>query len=273
MTSPIRYAAWVALAVSTACAPVFAQLHDNSEKQMTCSNGNQDGDRARHCDIREQNAPSIGRLAVDAGHNGGVSIKGWLQSGVLVRSRVEASGDTESAAAAMASQVTIDTSGGQVHANGPESANNSWWSVSFEIFVPQNSDLDLKTYNGGINISDVRGQIHFDAHNGGVNLKRVAGDVNGATVNGGINAELAGYSWDGRQLEVSTHNGGVTVAMPSTYSAHFKAETHNGGIQSDFPVTVTGNVKPHQIDTNIGSGGGLIHITTYNGQVRMKRTE
>jgi hypothetical protein len=261
------------LAVSLSGLPLLAQFHENSEKQMTCQNGNNDGDRARSCTIREVGLPSIGRLVVDAGRNGGATVKGWMRGDVLVRARIEASADTESAAAALVNQVSIDGSGGQVRAMGPESANNSWWSVSYEIFVPHTTDLDLKSYNGGLNIHDVRGQIHFDVHNGGVNLKRVGGDVTGATVNGGIQVELAGSMWDGRQLEVSTKNGGVTVAMPQNYSAHLQAETGNGGIQSDFPVTMDTNTRPRKLDHFLGAGGGLIHITTGNGSVRFKKAE
>jgi len=273
MKSALTSAAWIGLAVSTGGVPLLAQLQDNSEKQMTCENGGSDGQRARHCEIREQTLPAIGRLSLDAGQNGGATIKGWLRSDVLVRTRVEGSGDTEAAAALMASQVSIDSSGGQVRAIGPESVHDSWWSVSYEIFVPQTTDLNLKTHNGGMTISDVRGQIHFDVNNGGVRLKRVAGDVSGATVNGGIQVELTGAIWDGRQLEGSTRNGGVTVAMPSFYSAHIQAETGSGGIQSDFPVTLDGNVRPRRLDTNLGSGGPLIHVTTVNGSVKLKRAE
>ncbi len=273
MKSIFTGAAWIGLAVSMGGAPLLAQLQDNSEKQMTCSNGGNDGERARHCDMREQTVPAIGRLSLDAGQNGGVTVKGWLRSEMLVRARVEASGDTEAAAAALASQVSIDTSGGQVRATGPESANNSWWSVSYEIFVPQTTDLNLKTHNGGMTISDVRGQIHFDVNNGGVHLKRVAGDVSGATVNGGIQVELTGSIWDGRQLEVSTRNGGVTVAMPSYYSAHVQAETGSGRVQSDFPNTLENNLRSQHLDMNLGSGGPLIHITTGNGQIRLKHAE
>jgi hypothetical protein len=135
------------------------------------------------------------------------------------------------------------------------------------------ADLTLKTDNGGITISDVRGQIHFDGNNGGVHLKRLAGDVTGAIVNGGVQVELAGTIWDGRQLEVSTRNGGISVAMPSYYSAHIQAETQSGGVQSDFPVMLDGNVRPRQLDFNLGSGGPLIHITTTNGRVSLKRAE
>jgi len=273
MRSAFASAAWIGLALSTGGVPLLAQLQDNSEKQMTCQNGGSNGDRARHCEIREQASPAVGRLNVDAGRNGGATVKGWLRSEVLVRARVEASAETEAAAALLASQVLIDSSGGQVHATGPESADNSGWSVSYEIFVPQNTDLSLKTYNGGVTISDVRGQIRFDGHNGGVHLKRVAGDVAGATVNGGVQVELTGPMWDGRQLEVSTHNGGVDVAVPSYYSAHVQAETQSGGVQSDFPAGPEANARPRRLDFNLGSGGPLIHITTTNGHVRLKRAE
>ena len=272
MKSALTSAAWIALAASTAVIPLSAQLQDNTQKQMTCENGNYDGDRARHCEIREQTAASIGRLSLDAGQNGGATVKGWLGSEVLVRAKVESSADTQSAAAAIASQVTVDSAGGQVRATGPEVPNASW-SVSYEIFVPQNTDLTLKTYNGGMRISDVRGQIHFDVNNGGVRLTRVAGDVSGATVNGGIQVELAGSIWDGRQLEVSTHNGGVTLSVPSYYSAHVQAETGAGRIQSDFATVAESGARPRQLDMNLGSGGPLIHVTTVNGGVRVRRAE
>jgi DUF4097 and DUF4098 domain-containing protein YvlB len=247
-------------------------LHDNSEKQLTCQNGGYDNGQSHHCEIREQSLASIGRLSVDAGRNGGASVKGWLRNDVLVRARIEASGETEGAAAILASRVSVDSSGGEVRATGPESAGNSGWSVSFEIFVPQNSNLNLKSHNGGLTISDVRGQIHFEGNNGGVRLNRVAGDVTGATVNGGIQVELAGAAWDGRQLDVSTRNGGVTLLMPSQYSAHIQAETQMGGIHSDFPVAID-NARPRRLDFNLGSGGPLIHVATANGGVSLKRVE
>jgi DUF4097 and DUF4098 domain-containing protein YvlB len=106
-----------------------------------------------------------------------------------------------------------------------------------------------------------------------VHLKRVAGDVSGATVNGGVQVELAGAIWDGRQLDVSTRNGGVTIVMPAHYSAHVQAETTNGGIHSEFPLTMDNKAKPRRLDFNLGSGGPLIHIATENGGVSLKRVE
>jgi hypothetical protein len=258
--------------VSLAAGSVYGQMQDNHDKQMSCDHNRGNSDQARHCEIREQSFAGPGRLTVDGGVNGGASVKGWLRSDVLVRAQIEAWADDDAQASLLAGQVHVDMAGGQIRASGPESARHSGWSVSYEIFVPQTTDLNLKTHNGGISISDVRGRIEFDAVNGGVHLRRVAGDISGATVNGGLNVELVGNSWEGRQLEARTSNGGVTISMPEFYSAHIQTETVNGGIQSDFPITLHGNLRPRNLDFNVGSGGPLIHVTTTNGGVKLKKS-
>ncbi len=252
-------------------AAASGQMVNNQEKQLSCESRGYD-DRVRTCEMREQTTASVGLLNIDAGKNGGASIKGWSGGDVLVRTRVEAWADTDAEAKAISSQVLIDTSGGRVQARGPESANNSGWSISYEIFVPQSTNLSVTTVNGGINISDVRGSLHFSATNGGINLKRLAGEVDGSTVNGGVNIELAGATWQGNQIEVKTRNGGVSIAVPANFSAHFQTETVNGSLQSDFPLTMSGDLKSHNHDFTIGGGGPIIHVTTTNGGVKLKRT-
>ena len=255
--------------------PLFAQLQDNTDKQLKCDNNNNDRGRgARHCEIRETSMASIGRLSLDAGSNGGVTVKGWLRGDVLVRARIDAQAENEGAAANLASRVNIETAGGQVRPNGPEGGNNAWWSASFEIFVPQVQDLTVKTYNGGLNIQDINGQIRFEGMNGGVNLKRVMGDINGGTVNGGINIEMAGHTWNGRQMELKTTNGGVNLAMPANFSARIQAETGMGRISSDFPLPPSMNQsdRSNKMDFNVGAGGPPIHITTHNGGIHIKRS-
>ena len=260
--------ATAALAISAA----YCQMQDNREKKMTCNDNNWGGDRAHHCDIREQSFAGPGKLSVDGGVNGGATVKGWLRNDVLVRAKVESWGESDAQSRLLASQVRVDATGPEIRATGPESTgDNSGWSVSYEIFVPQTTDLELKAHNGGISISDVRGRLQFSAENGGVHLARVGGDISGSTVNGGLNVELAGSTFDGNQLEATTSNGGVTISMPENYSAHIRTETVNGGIRSDFPITMQGDLK-HNLDFNVGSGGALIHVATTNGGVRLKRS-
>jgi DUF4097 and DUF4098 domain-containing protein YvlB len=184
---------------------------------------------------------------------------------------VESWGNSDSDARATASQVYIDSSGGHVQARGPESVSNAGWSVSFEIFVPQATSLTVKTVNGGITVSDIRGSLHFEATNGGIHLSRLAGEIAGSTVNGGVNIELMGTTWDGNQIEVTTRNGGVNISLPENYSAHFRTETVNGALHSEFPLNLQSEPRSRNHDFSMGAGGPLIHVTTTNGGVKLKR--
>jgi DUF4097 and DUF4098 domain-containing protein YvlB len=246
------------------------QMRDNRDKELTCQGWGYGG-QVHHCDIREQSFASTGRIVADASRNGGVTIKGWLRNDVLVRSQVDVWADSDAEANARMSQIHIDTSSGQVSASGPAEVGRGGWAVSYEIFVPRVSSVEAKARNGGISVSDVEGTMHLETSNGGIHLARVAGDLTGETTNGGIHAELMGNTWYGRQLELSTKNGGIAVSMPDGYSAHVQAETVHGGIVSDFPMTVTGRIRPQNLDTTLGSGGPLIHLSTVNGGVSLKR--
>ncbi len=257
--------------ITLATVTAFAQT-----KSLSCDNNNNNGNdrQVKSCEMREQTIAYGGRLSVDGGTNGGVSIKGWDSASVLVRSRVDAWGADDNSAKMIASQVHVDWSAGQVKASGPESGErNQGWSVSYEVFVPRNADLSLQTHNGGISIADVRGNIQFNATNGGVNLKNLAGDVEGKTTNGGVNVTLSGNRWDGNKLDARTTNGGINISMPAAYNAHFETATVNGHLNANFDMTVHGNLSEisKKMSIDIGAGGPTIHVETTNGGVNVKK--
>lgn len=241
-------------------------------KSLTCNDDNNNGNRARSCEVREQTIAYGGLLTVDGKQNGGVSIKGWDNGSVLVRSKVESWADDEGTAKNISSQVHVNWSAGEISATGPEGLNNQGWSVSYEVFVPRNADLSLKAHNGGISISDVRGNIKFETTNGGVTLKNLAGDVEGTTKNGGVNVTLSGNRWDGTKLDARTTNGGVNINMPQNYSAHLETGTVNGHVNANFDVTLSGNLTEKTKKMNFDIGGGpTIHVETVNGGVNFKK--
>lgn len=255
------------------CLAAAAQMRDNQEKTLAC--GDRDGgDRHRVCEMKEFPLAASSRLEVDASPNGGIAIKGWLKPQILVRARVEAWGDTEAEARGSLSQVQVLTGGGQVRSSGPGAGlfGNQKYSVSYEVFVPQRTDLKLGTTNGGINVQDVKGFIALSTVNGGVNLSRVGGTVTGGTKNGGVNIDLEGSRWDGDKLDISTTNGGVNVKMADNYSAQLQVETRNGGIRSDFgSLVVKKGLMSRSLEGTVGSGGAPIKIETVNGGVRVTR--
>ena len=249
-------------------AMCLAPLALAQDKTMTCDDGDR-SQRGHYCEIREVSVPAGGQLDVDAGTNGGISIKGANRNDILVRSKVQAYRDDDAESRQVVAAVRVETSGGQVRATGPSSEQHGW-SVSYEIFVPQTTNLALRTHNGGIHIAGVTGHTQFQAVNGGVSLMGLSGSVEGHTANGGLHLELASDHWDGDRCDVSTTNGGVTIRIPSNYSAHLETGTVNGGVRIDFPVTVQGEINK-QIAVDLGAGGRLVRATTTNGGVRVEK--
>jgi DUF4097 and DUF4098 domain-containing protein YvlB len=235
-------------------------------KDLNC-NDNRDKGRPQNCLIKELTIPAGGAITVDGKKNGGVSVKGWDRGEVFVRAKIQTWADTEAETQALTGQISIESGGGRIQAEGPSTSGGSGWAVSFEVFVPHSSNLSLKTHNGGVSIADVRGQIEFEALNGGVSLKRLAGNVKGNTVNGGLSIELNGDRWDGEGLNVKTTNGGVSMSVPDNYSARLEASTVNGGMKVDF---LQGKVE-REVSVDIGSGGTTIRATTTNGGVTIRR--
>jgi hypothetical protein len=228
-----------------------------------------DHDNERYCEVREAVLPPSARVSVDAEPNGGIKVEGWDRGEIRVRAKVTANARSEADARAMASEVRIET-GPTIHAEGPETARRSHWSVSYQISVPRRSALSLRSHNGGISIADVDGEIEAETTNGGLSLSGLAGQVRGRTTNGGLTVRLAGTEWMGEGLDAQTTNGGVTLAVPEGYNAHLEASTVNGGMNIDFPVTVKGNLR-RSLSVDLGRGGRPIQIATTNGGVVVRR--
>jgi len=254
-----------------AASAAYAQ---EGESRLSCDDnqwgwGWRSGGRA--CEIRELTLAATGALSVDAGPNGGVAVIGEQRRDLQVRARVQAWGSDDAEAERIASEVTI-RSDGTLRASGPDQRGRSGWSVSYELLAPREIDLSLKTHNGGISVTDVRGELTLEALNGGISIEGVAGNVHGRTTNGGVTATLRGDAWEGEGLDLRTTNGGVRIRVPDDYSARLETRTVNGGIDIDFPVTVTGRIGK-EISTTLGDGGALVRAETTNGHVRVSRTD
>ena len=228
------------------------------------------GNKVSFRDLREMTVASTGSLAVDGGKNGGISVKGADRSDVLVRACVQTWGTSDEAAQSLAGSIKITTTG-TIRAHAPEEQQ---WSVSYQILVPRNTDLNLKAQNGGISIYGVRGRMEFETLNGGLHLSQVGGDVHGRTTNGGVHVDLSGTRWDGAGLDLITTNGGVHVNMADGYAANIETGTTNGGFHSSV-AGLSAPVKDEQnryqratrINTSLNGGGAQIRLITTNGGV------
>lgn len=269
MNKWLRRTAFILMLTGMASAIAFAK-DQGSKDSMQCRDNWQSDRLVSHCEIKEQTLASGGTLTVDARQNGGVSVKGWDRNEILMRARIQTAAPSQGEADELAKQIKIETAGAKIFASGPDNRRDYYWSVSYEIFVPRRTDLSLESHNGGISISDVRGNMEFNALNGGVSLRRVGGTVRGSTTNGGLMIELNGDRWDGEEMDVKTTNGGIMMSVPENYSAHLETGTVNGNLSIDFPVTVQGRIT-RELAVNLGSGGPTVRAMTTNGGVKIKR--
>lgn len=268
-----RFCALLSAIIVLGISVTFAQ--DKTDKRVKdtgfCSNYNYStGDnKESYKETREMTLPAGNILNVDGKRNGGIKVTGENRSDILIRACVQAVGETEEAARAVAKNIRIETNSTVRAENSTDESN---WSVSYEILVPRSTNLKLSTYNGGIGIRSVEGTLEFEAHNGGVSLNDVAGDVKGKTTNGGVAVALSGNSWKGSGLDVETTNGGVNLLMPENYAAHVETGTVNGGFKSEISqLNVERNERSRgtRLSTDLNGGGAPIRVITTNGGIKI----
>lgn len=238
-----------------------------------CGDNRGSRDRGHACEVRDTKLGAPGSaLTVDAAPNGGIRVEAWDQPDVLVRAVVQTWADTDAEARDLLPQVRVQAAGASVSADGPdrdgEQRRNRGWSVSFRIWAPRGTALDLNAVNGGVSVVGMRGQSRLRTVNGGLTLDDVGGQVEGRTTNGGVQVRLGGSRWDGAGLSLETTNGGVTLRVPRDYSAALDVSTVNGGFRTDLPIDLPEG-RRQSVRTTLGSGGPLLKVQTHNGGVQL----
>lgn len=275
-TPVFRYALPLLLAI-----PLHAQSFTTSHchgDEGNSSNNSFFGSKEKVCELRRTTLPLInGQLSV-SGKNGGIEVIGEDRHDIALEARVIAQASSTDRAESLLKEIKILTDG-TIRAEGPAFSNgllgllggNSWY-VNYRLHVPRHLAAQLHSENGGIDLSNIDGEIDAETTNGGLTLRNLGGKVHATTVNGGLDVVLDGAQWQGEGLFAKSTNGGVSVKAPDHYSAHLIAATVNGGISVAFPITIHGSVS-HHLDTQIGQGGPTIQLETTNGGVTIDHTE
>ncbi|MBX0290352.1 DUF4097 domain-containing protein [Hymenobacter sp. HSC-4F20] len=226
----------------------------------------------QHCETRDLSlpAPPAGTpLTIDARLNGSITVRNWAGTTVRVRTLVTGRAATLEAAKALAAAVRVSTQNNTVRA---ARANESLdgWEASYEVLVPAQTDLTLRSTNGHISIENVRGTLRCESTKGSITLTGVGGDVRGKTTSGDLRLTLTGETWQGPTLDVSTVNGNITWQLPPVYAATIMARTVQGRVQAELN-TKRKSVLPHNLVATLGKGGAQLRATTVNGNVSVKQ--
>jgi DUF4097 and DUF4098 domain-containing protein YvlB len=160
---------------------------------------------------------------------------------------------------------------------------NAHFSHEFEVQVPRDIALDLKSINGGeVRAQGTRGEFHLKNINGKVRLLDATGSGAVETINGGV--QVTFMTNPSRACEFKSLNGLVDVAFQPDLSADLRMKSMNGNAYTDFDFTGLPNVisvnrseKPLRIrtDTNrvvrVGAGGVEHRFETLNGNIKITK--
>jgi len=145
-------------------------------------------------------------------------------------------------------------------------------AVSGNIIVQDvTGDAYLKAISGEIKAEGVEGSIKATVVSGEIELMEVsaADKVDANAVSGTIVYE-GKISRDGRYT-LNSHSGSVEMVIPSGSGFEFEAKTFSGRIYSDFEVKMSGEISKRKISGVVNNGGAVVKLTTFSGNVYLKK--
>ena len=143
-------------------------------------------------------------------------------------------------------------------------------SVTYDVTIPQEFDIDISNVNGAVNVNDASGRLRVETTNGRIEMARCSGTVDASTTNGGIRAELLRVA-AAKDLTLETTNGRITLVVPASLAANIDASTTNGSITTDLPVT-TKSFDSNSLRGAINGGGPRLRLRTTNGSIEIRAT-
>lgn len=136
--------------------------------------------------------------------------------------------------------------------------NREGMSISFKIYVPEQSATDLRTSGGGIALDHLKGTERFTTSGGGIAISYLSGSIKGHTSGGGIDV-----SNSSDEIDLNTSGGGIVA---NDCKGNIKLHTSGGGlILNNLNGTIDATTSGGGVEgTNIEgelvtstSGGGI----------------
>ncbi len=181
-------------------------------------------------------------------------------------------------------------------------------SVSVTLTVPKQSNLDVQTGDGSVEVEPLSGHVSISTGDGSITARGLAGEVRLHTGDGSIHAtgldgRLTADTGDGHMdvqgrfdvLDLGTGDGrieaeassgskvasawslhsgdgSITLRLPEGLGAEVDVTTGDGHIQLEKPLAVTGRVSSTAVRGTLGAGGPALKVHTGDGSIRLLAT-
>ncbi len=113
-----------------------------------------------------------------------------------------------------------------------------------------------------VDVSSVSGDVRLEqVQSHRASMESVSGDLvyDGTLASGG-------------RYEFKSHSGDIRLIIPGDVGFELEAQTFSGEVSSDFEMTVTSSDRRRRnLRGVVGDGSAVIEVTTFSGNVSIKR--
>ncbi|MDZ7262326.1 MAG: DUF4097 domain-containing protein, partial [candidate division KSB1 bacterium] len=184
---------------------------------------------------------------------GSVEVKTWPENKVEITVIKEADTFSKQEAEELFEMYQVDfnqdSQGVWVRTEFPRFRRGHRLRVHFDVVVPYEYNLDIRTASGSISVHDLKGRVELNTSGGSLNLGQIEGPITGETSGGSIRIQ-------GAKGRVNVHTSGGSISIGET-TGSVAAETSGGSISLDG---VGDDVKVH-------TSGGSLDLKKLKGSV------
>ncbi|MHC4389130.1 MAG: DUF4097 family beta strand repeat-containing protein [Planctomycetota bacterium] len=250
--------------------------------------------RSKYERTEQLSAPMTNLQAIDVETGfGSIKVVGGDVTDCRVKADISAQAPTDEEAKQLAEEVKIKiTPLGKtlnIAVDKPKTRNNCCIGVSFDIIVPQKTNIECSTSYGSIKLRDLHADINArtsfasieseDTH-GSVKLETSFGkircrnitssDINAKSSFGEIDIACSPDTTPQVNADITTSYGDIDFKTPPGFVGQIDLETSFGSIKTDLPITVKGVISKDKIRGVIGEGDGKIRLETSFGSIKIE---
>ena len=151
-----------------------------------------------------------------------------------------------------------------------ERRNDNVVETDFDIQVPSQVRLDLRTFSAPVTVSNVAGDLEVEGFSSEIRLTDVSGPKRVKTFSGEVTVQARSWA-DGDDMQVNTFSGDVTLRLPDNARGDITFDSFSGNFNSDLPVTLSSSSRRNFRGTLNGGGSTNFRLNTFSGSVRIQR--
>jgi hypothetical protein len=210
---------------------------------------------------------------------------------VVATIRVQAPTGEEAAEIAEKVNIQLKPAGKtlMVRADKPHVKNNRSISISYQITVPVQTNIECASSYGSIELADtsgyvkahttygsidcdsINGQIQADTTYGSVDCRKIISDeLTAGSTYGNIDIEYSDTAPAQIQTKVSTSYGSIDFTAPTGFTGRVELATSYGSVKTDLPIVVRGSISSKRIEGTIGEGNGKLSLKTSYGSISLR---